>query len=264
MTGATQQPVTGLYVGDVVHRRFSPKRHKLEYRIFSLFVDLDSINELSQKSWLFSVNRLNFISFHDTDYGDQSRELKSYIRSEVKSHYPTLEIDKIFLLTMPRVLGYVFNPLSVYFCYDSKDALQAILYEVSNTFGQRHNYIFKTGESKSQKHQHECSKVFYVSPFLEMGLRYKFTITNPGQSFLLAIQATKDADIVMNAAQTMTFSELSDKNLARVFLSIPFMTMKVMAGIHLEAFMLWMKGVRLVPNTWPVDKVTRFIRDQGR
>lgn len=264
MMGASRSPASGLYVGEVVHRRFAPRKHALEYRIFSLFIDLDKIDELLQNSWLLSVNKFNLLSFHDRDYGDQSGNLKSYIRNEIEARFPAIGIEKIFMLTMPRVMGYVFNPLSIYFCFNESNSLKAILYEVSNTFGQRHNYIFDIAQPESQKYEHECPKTFYVSPFLEMGLRYKFTITNPGRSFSIAIQACRNGEVMMNAVQAMTFVELSDKNLARVFVSIPLMTMKVIAGIHLEALRLWLKGVSLVPNTSPVDKATRFIRDRGR
>ena len=264
MTMAPQYPASGLYSGYVVHRRLAPARHILKYRIFSLFVVLEKIEELSQKSWLLSINKFNIVSFYHKDYGDGSRQLDQYVINEVKAHIPEIDINKIYLLTMPRILGYVFNPLSIYFCYDAQASLRAILYEVSNTFGQRHNYIFDVNEINGQIHTHECSKAFYVSPFLEMDLRYNFTISDPTQTFALTIQALKQSDVIMNAVQCMTFSELSNRNLARVLFLIPFMTIKVIAGIHFEALQLWLKGVSLVPKLSPVDKATRVIRHEGR
>lgn len=264
MTMAPQYPASGIYSGYVVHRRLAPAKHILKYRIFSLFVDLEKIDELRQKSWLLSINKFNIVSFYHKDYGDGSRQLDQYVINEVKAHIPEIDINKIYLLTMPRILGYVFNPLSIYFCYDGQPSLRAILYEVSNTFGQRHNYIFGVNEHDGQNYTHECSKAFYVSPFLEMDLRYKFAISKPTQTFALTIQAFKQSDVIMNAVQNMTFSELSNRNLAHVLLLIPFMTFKVIAGIHYEALKLWLKGVGLVPNISPVDKATRVIRHEGR
>lgn len=268
MTTALRFPACGLYYGDVMHHRFKPKRHILKYRIFSLLVDLDRIDELDRASRLLSVNKFNLISFYVKDHGDPSSMmtggLKQYVCNEVTTRLSNMQIGKVFLLAMPRVLGYVFNPLSIYFCYDEKETLRAVLYEVSNTFGQRHNYIFEISEANYTSYTHECAKTFYVSPFLDMDLQYKFTISRPTETFSLAIQALRNNDIMMNAVQSMTFAELSDMNLARTFASIPFMTIKVIAGIHLEALRLWLKGVSLVPNTSPVDKATRFLRDQGR
>lgn len=268
MTMASQHPASGLYFGEVTHRRFSPKKHMLQYRIFSLFIDLDRMEELGKMSWLLSINKFNFISFYEKDHGDRfhgrSNGLKKFIIGEITSRFPFLEIKHVFLLAMPRVLGYVFNPLSIYFCYDDNRLLKAVLYEVTNTFGQRHNYIFETSASNDGKYFHECSKMFYVSPFLGMDLDYKFNITVPDKSFSLAIQSCRGSEIVMNAAQVMTFAELSNKNLVLALVSFPLMTIKVIAGIHFEALKLWLKGVKLVPNTSPVDKSTRALRDNRR
>lgn len=240
----------------------------LKYRIFSLFIDLDRLGELDKASRLLSINKFNFISLYEKDHGHQSCErserLKDFVVSEVKSRFPHQEISKVFLLAMPRILGYVFNPLSIYFCYDGNGALRSVLYEVTNTFGQRHNYIFETPACEDGNYLHECSKMFYVSPFLEMDLQYKFNIAAPGTSFSLAIQACKGSEIVMNAIQSMTFAELSNMNLAAALVTFPLMTIKVMAGIHYEALRLWLKGVSLVPNTSPVDKATRLLRGHRR
>ena len=264
MTTEKAFPVPGLFHGKVAHRRFSPKKHKLKYRIFSLFIDLDNISELRKKSWMLSLNRFNLVSFYENDYGDSTGNLKLYIFNEVKTRFPNIDINKIYLLTMPRILGYVFNPLSIYFCYDRNCSLTAILYEVSNTFGQRHNYIFDISDSKNPIHRHECSKDFYVSPFLEMEMKYKFSVSNPSTAFSLAIHAYKNSDLIMSASQNMAFAQLSTKTLARAFASSPFMTMKVIAGIHVEALMLWLKGVVIIPNSSPGVKAVRFSRNPRR
>jgi len=261
---ATRYPAQGLYYGNVVHWRRAPKKHILKYRVFSILIDLEKLDELGQTSWILSIDKFNLISLYRKDYGDASGLLSQYVKNEVKTRYPDLIINQIFLLTMPRVLGYVFNPLSVYFCYDSHESLRAIVYEVSNTFGQRHNYVFDIEKSGGIKYTHECLKSFYVSPFLDMDLKYKFTIIRPAETFFLTIQAFKNSGVVMSAVQNMTYAELSNANLARVFIAIPLMTFKVIAGIHLEALKLWLKGLRLVPNTSPVDKATRFIRNERR
>lgn len=264
MTTDKRFPAAGLYYGHVVHRRLAPKYHKLNYRIFSLFVDLDNINELPQNAWMLSVNKFNLVSFYEKDYGDSTGRLKEYVYNEVKSRYPKAEINKIYLLTMPRILGYIFNPLSIYFCYDRNYSLTAVLYEVSNTFGQRHNYVFDIHEPAGRHYRHACFKEFYVSPFLEMDLQYKFSVRAPGDTFALTIQAFKNSNVIMNAIQTMSFTELSAKNLAGLLATIPFMTVKVIAGIHLEALILWLKGVKIVPNISQGVDANRFYRNRER
>ncbi len=161
----------------VMHQRLRPRRHRLRYRIFSLLLDLDELDGLAARLWLFSHNRFNLFSFADRDHGNGSTEpLRAQIEHQLTAAGIAPDGGPIRLLTMPRVLGYVFNPLSVYFCYRRAGALAAIVYEVNNTFGERHNYLVPvSGESTGMIYQ-ECVKQLFVSPFLDTEMNYSFRV----------------------------------------------------------------------------------------
>jgi DUF1365 family protein len=228
----------------VTHRRIRPRPHALAYRVFSLLLDLDEIDGLSRRLRLFSRNRFNLFSFHDRDYGAGTA---TPLRAQVEDHLRAAGLEPdggpIRLLTLPRILGYVFNPLSVYFCYRRGGLLAAILYEVSNTFGQRHSYLMPAaGDTELRQ---ECGKTFYVSPFLDMASTYEFRVVPPGERLAISI-AVRDGDgPILTAVLAAGRHELSDATLGRAFAGHPFLTLKVIAGIHWEALQLWLKGVRL-------------------
>ena len=148
-----------LYVGSVMHRRLRPRRHRLRYRVFWMLLDLDEIDRLPHIFRLFSRNRFNAVSFHDTDHGDGGA---TPLRAQVERHLAAagiaLDGGAIRLLCMPRIFGYGFNPLSVYFCYERNGLLAAILYEVHNTFGERHSYLIPTGKSADAVIDQKCPK----------------------------------------------------------------------------------------------------------
>ena len=145
----------------------------------------------------------------------------------------------------PRILGYVFNPLSIFFVYDLKSKLISILYEVKNTFGEQHTYIFKVDE-KSEVLKNNCEKKFYVSPFMDLDSKYYFKISNPDKSLLVTIdQRDKDGKLLF-ASQDGVKSDLNSKNLIFSYLKHPFMTFKIISAIHFEALRLWIKGIKLV------------------
>ncbi len=158
-----------LFVGTVAHRRLRPRRHYLRYRAFWLLLDIDDIDAVSARLRLLSKNRFNLFSIHDADHGDGSgRPLQDQVDAELRAAGVDLGGGRIRLLFMPRILGYVFNPLSVFFCYDRDDCLVAILYEVHNTFGERHIYTLPVSSSSPGPLVQRCAKRFYVSPFLPM------------------------------------------------------------------------------------------------
>ena len=237
---------SALYVGRVSHERLRPKRHRLVYRVFSLLVDLDELEMLNQRFRFFSLNAFNLFSLRPKDYGfAQTGDL----RSEVELVLCTAGIDlgsgPIRLLTMPRILGYAFNPLSIFFCHARDGALRAILYQVNNTFGQRHTYLVKAHDADQGPLTHEGRKLFYVSPFLGMDMVYRFRIQAPGEIFSLDIEARDVDGPVLFAAQKLRRAPLSDGSLLRLFFTHPLLTAKVIAGIHWEALLLWLKGVPL-------------------
>ena len=233
-----------IYTGKVIHRRFKPKEHYFKYSVFSLLIDLDEIEDIQKEISIFSYNKFNIISFFEKDHGERdSSSLKNWVYSNLK----TLGIEeevKIKLLCYPRIFGYVFNPLSIFFVYDKNSKLIAILYEVKNTFGEQHTYVFKTNDEKVI--QNNCKKQFYVSPFIEMNCDYSFKILKPEEQLSVVINQSDEEGKLLFASQDGTAREFNNKNLIISFLSHPLMSFKVIAAIHYEAFKLWIKRIKLV------------------
>ena len=239
---------SSLYVGSVMHRRLRPRRHQFRYRAFWMLLDLGELDQLSHKLRWFSYNRPNLFSLYDSDHGDGTpTPLHAQIKSRLREAGIDLAGGAVWLLCMPRTLGYSFNPLSVFFCHRGNGALVAIIYQVHNTFGERHSYIIAIDGSAHAIHQ-QSRKLFYVSPFMEMDMRYDFHIVGPDERIVVDITASGAKGRVLHALLRGTRRPLSDWNLARMFLKLPAITLKVMAAIHWEALKLWVKRVRLHPR----------------
>jgi DUF1365 family protein len=239
---------SSLYSGSVVHRRVRPVLHVLRYRVFWLLLDLDEIDELSSKLWSFSRNRFNLLGFHDRDYGDGgTTPLRVQIAEQLRNASVAAE-GKILLLSMPRMLGYVFNPLSVYFCHDANSELKAIVYEVHNTFHERHSYVIPVVGAADRIDQ-RCEKAFYVSPFLGMDLRYEFSVGAPGERINIAIRGYDSSGPVIATALSGEKKTLSDGTLVAALFAFPFLTLKVMAAIHWHALRLYLKGLKVYAHT---------------
>jgi DUF1365 family protein len=236
---------SSLYVGVVALRRLRPKRHALRYRTYALLVDLDELPDLDRRLKFFSHNRFNIFGLHDRDYGTgEGKPLREAVEDWMREAGLEPDGGAIRLLTMPRILGYAFNPLSLYFCHARDGALRAILYEVNNTFGQRHSYFLPVGPGDSAIIRQSCAKHFYVSPFMGMDMSYEFTVAAPGEKVSITIVERDRAGVILTATQAQSRVRLSDRALARVFFSHPLLTLKVIAGIHFEAMLLWAKGLR--------------------
>ena len=229
-----------IYNGEVTHTRFKPVRHFLKYKTFSLLIDLDEINLLDKSIGIFSHNKFNIFSFYDKDHGDRDGgNLKDWVISNLKKFQIKENITKIKVLCYPRILGYVFNPLSIFYCYE-KDKLVAIFYEVKNTFNEQHTYIFKI--KNNEEIIQKCRKKFYVSPFMDMETFYNFKLLNPKDKLSVFIKQTDADGTVLTATQTGDKKEFSFKQLAINFLKYPLMTIKIISSIHYEALLLWKKG----------------------
>jgi len=240
--------MSALYHGIVTHSRVAPKRHNLRYRIFSLLLDLTTLDEEAAHMRLFSRNRFNLFSFHDRDYGDGRRNPLAWAQAQMQIAGLETTNSRITLLTMPRLLGYAFNPISVYFCHAADGALAAILYEVNNTFGQRHSYFCPVEPGTSNVVRHSCAKNFYVSPFMDMNLHYDFSVQPPDKTLRIRITVSDAQQTLLTAALTGRAAALDDSALLRAAITYPLLTAKVMAGIHWEALRLWLKGMRLKPR----------------
>jgi len=233
-----------LYTGNVMHQRLKPFGHRFSYSVFSLLVDLDRLDELSRASRLLGVNRPGLTSFHESDHAEDGMSLRAFADRLLTDAGLEAPAARILLLAYPRVLGYVFNPISVYFAYDAQDRLIAVIYRVRNTFGERHSYVAPVlaGEFDDNGLRQSRTKIFHVSPFIDMGARYHFRILPPGKTVRLRIHETEADEALLSAAFAGKAQNLDDRSLATCLLKIPFMTWKVMAGIHWEAMKLWFKG----------------------
>jgi DUF1365 family protein len=235
---------SAIYTGSVMHRRLRPRVHRLRYRLFWMLLDLDEIDALDRRLTLFSRNRFNLFSFHDRDHGDGSATpLALQVRQRLAAAGMADAGDGIALLTMPRILGYVFNPLSLYFCRDRAGTLRAIVYQVHNTFGERHCYVFPVeGDGAAT---HAAAKAFHVSPFLGMEMSYAFRVEPPGERVSVAIRGEDGAGPLIVAALSGTRRALTDRALASLLGAYPLMTLKVTAGIHWHALRMLLRGFRV-------------------
>lgn len=251
-----------LYPGKVMHQRLRPFGHRFSYSVFSLLVDADRLGELAGLARLLSVNRAGILSFNERDHveedGETLRQFADRLLARAGLERPAA---RVLLLAYPRVFGYVFNPLSTYFAYDAQDRLVAIIYAVRNTFGERHSYVAPVlpGESSAAGIRQTRTKIFHVSPFMDMGLRYHFRILPPGKAVRIRIHECAGNEPVLAATFNADAQRLTDASLARCLLKFPFMTLKVMAGIHWEALKLWLKGARF--RTSPPPPETASYRD---
>jgi len=236
---------SALYVGRVGHRRHRPRAHRLDYRVFSLLLDLDELPELGRRLRLFAHNGPGLFSLLDRDHGPgDGSDLSPHVRGLLARADVRDADGPIRLLCYPRVLGFVFNPLSVYYCHRGDGALRALVYEVNNTFGERHSYVIPV-EGQGPRVRQTCPKAFYVSPFLPMDCTYHFRVRTPGERLSLVIHETHQGEPILDAWLTGERRPLTDAGLLRAALSIPLLTFKVVAGIHWEALKLWRKGVPL-------------------
>jgi len=235
-----------IYSGLITHRRFKPKKHFFIYKIFSLFIDLSEVEEIEKKINFFSYNKFNILSFYNIDHGSRDgTSLSKWVKQTLSKKKINIDGGTIKLLCFPRFFGYVFNPLSVFYCYDKNLKLKAILYEVKNTFNEQHTYIFRSKFS-SNIILHKCSKKFYVSPFIEMNTFYNFRLSKPKNNINILIKQTDANGKLLVAHQKGKRVELNSKNLLYQFLKHPLMSFKVITAIHFEAFRLWVKGVKLI------------------
>ena len=250
-SAAIEGDAAALYVGDVMHARLKPVGHRFNYRVMSLLIDLDRLEVADRQTPLFGVNRRALYSFHEADHGDRDgSSLRLYAQRCAAEHGIDLTGGRILLLCYPRLFGYTFNPLSVYFCYGADGQPALLIYEVRNTFGDIHAYVLpvKSGDVSAAGIRQTQDKRFYVSPFVEMAMRYHFRVTLPSNGVKLRILETDREGPLLSATFNGHRRPLSTQELLRSFLSLPMVTLKVVAAIHWEALRLWLKGVRLVPR----------------
>ena len=233
---------SGLYAGVVSHVRLRPRPHRLRYRIFMLLLDLDELDGLDARLRRFSVGRLALTGFSPRDHLDHTGQ---DLRGQVETILAEAGLEgggPIRLLAMPRILGGVFNPLTVWFLHRADGALSAVLYEVRNTFGESHSYLIPAAPGTHEVLSQSIDKGFYVSPFMDMDLTYAFRIRPPGERVAVSIEVSDAEGPVLTAAFAGERSEMTDANLLSAWLKHPMTSLGVLAAIHWEALWMWLKG----------------------
>lgn len=249
--GPPPQAAGALYPGEVMHARLKPFGHRFTYRVFSLLVDIDRLAELGRMTWLLRVNRPGLASFHESDHVETPGEtLRAFADRQLSEAGVKKPAARVLLLAYPRIFGYVFNPISVYFCYDDNGALIALIYAVRNTFGGRHIYVspIRPGELGPAGVRQTQPKLFHVSPFIGMDTRYHFRILPPGRMVRLRIHETENGAPLLSATFIGAARPLATPGLGACLIKFPLMTLKIILGIHWEALKLWLKGARFHPS----------------
>ena len=249
-------PNQSIYIGHVMHTRLIPKKRQFRYRVFSLLLNIDGLDESLKKFRLLSFNRFNFLSFYNTDHGPRDgSSLRTWINIELEKHSRP-PAEKVFLLSFPRVFGYAFNPFSVYFCY-TDNLLKTILYEVKNTFGDQIIYSSKASFEKDGAVRSGQKKEMYVSPFIEMDQFYKFLVRPPMEKVAIRIKQFGKEGETLIASQNGRAYELKDLKMLECLLTHPFMTLKVIVAIHWEALCLFVRGTKFLPYVEFKDTVDK-------
>ena len=247
-----------IYSGEVIHKRFKPKEHFFKYSVFSLLIDLSEIRLINKKIPFFSYNKFNVLSFFDKDHGERDgSDLGIWVRKKLKEKGITSEEIKIKILCYPRIFGYVFNPLSIFFIYNKIGEPIAIFYEVKNTFGEQHTYIFEIKHPNTQI-KNDCKKKFFVSPFMDLQSEYFFKVLLPNEKLSVIIDQRDKEGKLLFASQDGNRRDLTSKNLLICYLKHPLMSFKVISAIHFEALKLWIKGVKLVKKNIKIKNNTTF------
>ena len=240
---------SALYVGNVMHERFFPRRHRMSYGVWYLLADLDELPALDRRVPGFGLNRPAPVSFHDADHGARDGSpLRPWIEGRLAEADIDLDGGPVRILAFPRVFGYAFNPISVWFCHGPDGELRAILYEVSNTFGEWHDYLVPvspgdvTGNDRGHSVRTIFDKELFVSPFIDMAATYDFSTRVPDERVSVVVRETAAGGQVLVATLGARRRPLTGRSLASVLLRYPLVTVKVIGGIHWEALKLWRKG----------------------
>lgn len=243
---ATPARRSALYLGSVMHTRLGAIRHRFRYRVASVLLDLDELSALDRDLALFSVERPNLFSFRFRDHGARDgSDLRTWVEDAFVGAGRPLDGGRILVLCFPRVLGYVFNPITIYWGYRPDGALAGVLYEVKNTFGDQHGYLVPVDDDHRPGAPliQAADKCFHVSPFLPIDGGYRFRLDEPGERLRVLIRMVgPHGDDRLIATQTGARRPLSDASLLASLFTHSWVTVKVMAAIHWEAARLWWKG----------------------
>ncbi len=238
-----------LYMSNVMHRRHDKHAMRFEYRIFRMLLDIERLEESASGTRLFSIDRWNLFSFRRRDHGPRDGSaLRPWADRLLQAHQIDTGGGKILLLAMPRLFGYAFNPLSIWYCLDTADRLRAVICEVRNTFGDYHTYVLHGRDPEAGYLEENKPKAFHVSPFMEISGEYRFRINRPGEDYLLHIDYVDDAQRLLTAVEQGKRKKFSDRGLLGILAVMPLVTFKVMVAIHWQAVKLWLRGAKIYPH----------------
>lgn len=235
-----------IYRGTVNHRRLRPVTHTLSYEVASLLVDIDALAE-GRTPRLLSHNSFNLFAIHDRDHGEDG-SIQTFAWGKVREQGLEREVQHIFMLVYPRILGFAFNPLTTYFAVDGEGCVRLMIYEVHNTFGGRHTYVTRPGADDAAANTPsfgQVEKAFRVSPFNGVDGSYGLRATTPGETVSVGVTLTTTEGPLLKAWFSGRRRPLTNAGLLAVFARLPLQSLKVVGGIHWEALKLWLKGLNL-------------------
>jgi DUF1365 family protein len=231
-----------------MHNRLAPKKHRFHYNVFMFYIDLDEMDTLTKKLWMLSRNRFNFFSLRDNEHlqlpieaPDRTKSIREQIMLYLKQNGLELGKGKIMLLTNLNVLGYNFNPVSFYFCFDENEMPLCCVAEVGNTFGELKPFLLTKENLKNGQYHLNTKKYFYVSPFIEHDTNFDFNLQIPSEKLNIRIDDYKDEERFFISTLTGSRKHLSNLNLLLYSIRFPFITLKIITLIHWNALLLWMK-----------------------
>lgn len=232
-----------LYTCDVLHRRHFPQKYSFDYKVFSLLLDIDAYKD-DKSSAILSYDRFNIFSVYTKDHGPRDgSDWRAWIDSTLDQHYLSNAKHQVKLLCFPRVLGYAFNPISLWYCFGEDQKLYAVICEVSNTFGECHHYVLHNdNQPYKEKVKANKKKNFHVSPFINMNAEYKFTIGIPDDKLQIIINEYQNDELMLTATQHGKQQKIDTPHLLGLFFRIPLMTFKIMWKIHWQAIKIWLRG----------------------
>ena len=257
---------SSLYLGKLRHRRFSPREHQFTYPVFMAFLDIDRLPELLRVSPFSSYNKWNWIAYDERDhFGEPQKPLRVRLREDAERNGVQLPDGKIFLLTHLRYLGYVFNPVSFFYCYNQAGELAMILSEVNSTFGESHNY-WLTPESQrpnAAAMRYVTPKQMHVSPFHPMELEYVWIFTPPGEQLVAHMNTLAQGQPNFDATLQLEGRPWNARELLKILASYPVMTLRVTAAIHWQALKLWLKGIPVYTHPAKLARQEAGIASKG-
>lgn len=251
--------IPGIYCGKTHHIRFRPKRHEFSYPLYYLAFDINKIKDIINVLPLFAYNKTSLFSLHDTDYlRCEAGTIRQKVDKFLKSQGVAETFSKIILVTMPRMLGYVFNPVSFYLCYDDDKKLQALIAEVNNTFGERHCYFMPVNdEDRSDTYHFKIPKEFFVSPFFKVDGEYSIFLRDKSEKLDISITLKRAGERHFNALLSVTGKPFSKLEFIKTIAKYPLLLWLTMSRIHFQALKLkFLKGLDLLRKPKAVSLLT--------